>query len=178
MTKYLLKPSPDAPPVGVGIQSPTDKSKNHYVVQIGGRQQDIELEMTGNDAGWIRLGGRIIPFRTARKSDTFSIWLAGRTYSIDLVNRSPKRAGGGGAAAKQAQLTAPMPGTILKINVKPGDSFEAHAALVVMESMKMEMTLSAPHAGKVKEVLCKPAQLVDMSAVLVTFKESGDAGAA
>ncbi len=70
-----------------------------------------------------------------------------------------------------------MPGTILKVFVSVGQRFEAHAPLVVMESMKMEMTLSAPHPGKVKEVACRPGQLVAMGAVLMRFDEKGDAGA-
>ncbi|KAB2945072.1 MAG: acetyl-CoA carboxylase biotin carboxyl carrier protein subunit, partial [Phycisphaerae bacterium] len=47
------------------------------------------------------------------------------------------------------EVKAPMPGTILKILVKPGDVVTAHQPLVVMESMKMEMTLSASGAGRV-----------------------------
>jgi len=64
-----------------------------------------------------------------------------------------------------------MPGSILHVNASPGDVFAAHAPLVVMVSMKMEMTLTVPHAGKVKEVCCQPGQLVEIGAVLMRFEE-------
>jgi 3-methylcrotonyl-CoA carboxylase alpha subunit len=79
---------------------------------------------------------------------------------------------------RRNDLTAPMPGTVLKVLVAPGQRFEAHAPLVVMESMKMEMTLSAPHAGRVGMIECRPGQLVAMGAVLMRFNEGGDGGAA
>jgi biotin carboxyl carrier protein len=60
-----------------------------------------------------------------------------------------------------------MPGTVRKINVAPGDHFEAHQPLVVMESMKMEMSLSMPHPGTVAQLSCEVGQLVDMGAVLL-----------
>ena len=42
-----------------------------------------------------------------------------------------------------------MPGTVLAVNVKAGDEVEEGEALLIVEAMKMEYTLSAPRAGRV-----------------------------
>ena len=49
-------------------------------------------------------------------------------------------------------LTAPMPGKIIAVNVRPGAAVKRGAALLVMEAMKMEHTITAPHDGTVGEV--------------------------
>ena len=56
----------------------------------------------------------------------------------------------GGAVS--GELTSPMQGTILKVLVSQGDEVEAGQPLVILEAMKMETTLAAPRAGKVKEL--------------------------
>jgi len=176
--KLLLKPDGATEPIEVALQRTDAKDRECYNVVSGEHYADVELETLGPGAGWLRLHGRVIPFQAVRRDNSMHIWIGGRTHEFELVDRTARRAKSSATATQRADLSAPMPGTILKINVQPGDAFEAHAALVVMESMKMEMTLSAPHAGRVKDVLCHTGQLVDMGAVLVAFHEDGHGGAA
>ncbi|MEW5909954.1 MAG: biotin/lipoyl-containing protein [Thermodesulfobacteriota bacterium] len=49
-------------------------------------------------------------------------------------------------------ISAPIPGLILEIKVKPGDPVNAGQVVATMEAMKMENALSSPVAGKVKEI--------------------------
>ena len=71
-----------------------------------------------------------------------------------------------------------MPGTILKILIDEGETFAAHEPIIIMESMKMEMSLSAPHAGRVTKIECQVDQLVDMGAVLARLEGIDDDPAA
>jgi 3-methylcrotonyl-CoA carboxylase alpha subunit len=64
-------------------------------------------------------------------------------------------------------LTAPMAGTIIKINVQEGDLVEARQTLVVLGAMKMEHAISAPHAGKVRRVAHAAGDVVQGGTVLV-----------
>ncbi|MEK7324605.1 MAG: biotin/lipoyl-containing protein [Chloroflexota bacterium] len=72
----------------------------------------------------------------------------------------------------RAELTAPMPGTILSINVKPGDKVEYSQLLMVLEAMKMKNSLKSPQAAVVKEVLVQPGQTVGFGDVLVRFEKA------
>jgi len=66
-------------------------------------------------------------------------------------------------------VNAPMPGTILKVNVKVGDAVKAGAVLCVLEAMKMENEIMAPKAGTVTQVLATKGGSVDTGAPLVVI---------
>ena len=75
--------------------------------------------------------------------------------------------GGGPDLAASAAVTAPMPGRVVKLLVKPGDVVAARQPLVVVEAMKMENELRAPRAGTVGSVQVSEGQSVEAHAVLV-----------
>ena len=56
-------------------------------------------------------------------------------------------------AATGAKVTCPLPGTIIAINVKEGDTVAAGQTLVVLEAMKMENNIDAERGGVVKQIL-------------------------
>ena len=66
-------------------------------------------------------------------------------------------------------VAAHITGTVWKIEVKAGDSVEEGQTLVIIESMKMEMPVEAPCAGKVESVKVTEGQAVDEGAVLLTL---------
>ena len=142
--------------------------ESHHA-HIDGRHIEVEMESMQPGAGWMRIGGRVYPFIVAERDGELCVWLKGRTHTIRRVDRTPRRASGGAAAAQRNELTAPMPGRVLKTLIEPGDEFEAHQPLIVIESMKMEMTISAPHAGRVESISCAAGALVEMGAVLATL---------
>ncbi|MGY4980022.1 acetyl/propionyl/methylcrotonyl-CoA carboxylase subunit alpha [Streptomyces sp. 900105755] len=70
------------------------------------------------------------------------------------------------AHAGADSLTAPMPGTVTVVKVAVGDEVTAGQSLLVVEAMKMEHVISAPHAGTVAELDVKPGATVAMDQVL------------
>ena len=68
-----------------------------------------------------------------------------------------------------SKVTAPLTGTVWKIQVRVGDSVEEGQTLVILESMKMEMPVEAPERGKVSEVLVSEGQAIEEGDVLVSL---------
>ena len=66
-------------------------------------------------------------------------------------------------------VVAPMPGTILKVNVTAGQAVKEGDLLVVLEAMKMENEIFAPKAGTVAQVLVNKGSSVDTGATLVVI---------
>ena len=67
-------------------------------------------------------------------------------------------------------VTAPMPATVLKINVKPGVAVKKGDVLILLEAMKMELPIRATDAGVVAAVRCREGELVDADAILLEFQ--------
>jgi acetyl-CoA/propionyl-CoA carboxylase biotin carboxyl carrier protein len=94
-------------------------------------------------------------------------------HAIDVVHRGqrfvferPDVFGDHGPAAGDGTLVAPMPGTVLAVEVTAGQSVAEGDTLGVMEAMKMELALKAPFAGTVTEVNVAVADLVQLGATL------------
>jgi acetyl/propionyl-CoA carboxylase alpha subunit len=82
-------------------------------------------------------------------------------------------AGGGHGAAGQEQsaVTAPMPGTVIRVLVEPGAQVAARQPLVVLEAMKMETPLVSPYAATVRAVHVEEGDRVAGGALLVELEE-------
>jgi 3-methylcrotonyl-CoA carboxylase alpha subunit len=76
----------------------------------------------------------------------------------------------GGDEHAQKALTAPMAGTIVKVQVQDGQEVEQRQVLLILTAMKMEHTIAAPHAGKVRHVFYKEGDVVKGGAVLVEME--------
>ncbi|MBV9581426.1 MAG: biotin/lipoyl-binding protein [Chloroflexi bacterium] len=95
----------------------------------------------------------------------------GRSYRLDRARAvrvddvaSTRQSGG-----ESGQLTAPMPGRIVKLAVAIGDQVAQNQPLVVLEAMKMEHVVEAPHAGSVAEVHVRENDQVSAGELLVTL---------
>lgn len=77
------------------------------------------------------------------------------------------------AGASQTELRSEIPGRIVKILAKAGETVAAGEGLVIQEAMKMEMTLKAQTAVKISEILVEPGAQVESDAVLMRFEAGG-----
>ncbi|HEY8552513.1 MAG TPA: acetyl-CoA carboxylase biotin carboxyl carrier protein subunit, partial [Thermaerobacter sp.] len=89
------------------------------------------------------------------------------------------RAGpGGGSGAAQADgqgqpVTAPLPGVLLEVRVRPGDRVEAGQVVAILEAMKMENELAAPCSGRVTAVPHVTGQTLNQGDVVAWIDPEG-----
>ena len=97
------------------------------------------------------------------------VFLGGRTFIVPDPMASPSRAA---ARDDAGALAAPMPATVVAVNVEPGASVLHGDVLVVLEAMKMELPIKAPRDGRVRRILCRTGELVQPGAPLVELDPS------
>ncbi len=93
----------------------------------------------------------------------------GRQYKIE---RTGRRAGHHGESNGEAR--APMPGQIVEVACKKGDTVEVGQRLIVLEAMKMQQPVNAPVGGKIKEVFVVVGSQVAEGEVMALVEEGGE----
>lgn len=174
MFKIALKPPGQDEPQEVALQQVEAEDRHLYNIHLQDRCVTAHIDRQGPGEGWIRMQGRIAPFKVFRRDNQMLVWVNGRNYTIEIVERTAQRASGAQQAHVGRKLKAPMPGTVLKININPGDTYEAGDALIIMESMKMEMTLAAPTPGTVNKLRCDVGDMVDMNQTLAELEPADE----
>jgi propionyl-CoA carboxylase alpha chain len=87
---------------------------------------------------------------------------------LEQLDRFPEP----GAGLAAGSLTAPMPGTVVRVDAVAGGQVVAGALLLVLEAMKMEHLVRAPRDGVVDEVHVTPGEQVDAGALLVVLRDA------
>ncbi len=121
------------------------------------------------DRDHIEISGRRHRFYVVNKGDAVTVWLDGRTYEVGSSAASPAHHS---AAVANGEVSAIMPGKILRVDVSVGDAVSEKQTLAIMESMKMETALIAPVSGRVSEIHCQPGQIVEMGEVLIVIADA------
>ena len=120
------------------------------------------VDALGN--GQYRVNGRLA--YAARERGRIWVFIDGRTYVVDAEERDA----GVHATDDQVALSAPMPATVISVQVTPGQEIAAGDLLVLLEAMKMEVPIKAPRAGRVKSIACREGDLVQPGVQLIELE--------
>ncbi|MER6994860.1 acetyl/propionyl/methylcrotonyl-CoA carboxylase subunit alpha [Streptomyces sp. NPDC000410] len=161
---------PGQDPVAVGVRGATSDAE---LLVDGARFNPVRRSRTDTpgahsepgDTVTIELDGVTHTFTYAHTPG--GVWLGRDGDSWYLQDHDPVTESLRGAARQGVDtLAAPMPGTVTVVKVAVGDEVTAGQSLLVVEAMKMEHVISAPHAGVVTELDVTPGTTVAMDQVL------------
>jgi 3-methylcrotonyl-CoA carboxylase alpha subunit len=99
----------------------------------------------------------------AAAGDVRWVYLDGEVYEIEVLRPGGRRRGGSG----HGSLSAPMPATVVRVDVAPGTTVRRGDTLIILEAMKMELPIRAASDGIVTAVHCRPGDLVQPGISLI-----------
>ena len=108
-----------------------------------------------------------------QKDGQVAVLVKGQVTRVDIADERKLRlraASAGFTAEGKQEILAPMPGQVVRVLVKPGDTVTEGQGLVVVEAMKMENELKSPKAGKVLSVHTSEGTAVENGAKLVVVE--------
>jgi acetyl/propionyl-CoA carboxylase alpha subunit len=139
--------------------------------EIDGRVYDLELREPEPGSYLLLRGAEVHECRVGQGHDGFAVNLHGRNYAVTIVD--PKRLRGGQDAHDHhglAEITAPMPGKVVRVQIEAGATVEKGSGLVVVEAMKMQNEMKSPRAGVVVSINVKAGDTVNAGDVLAVVE--------
>ena len=152
------------------LASRTGASRSVWEMVLDGETSVVEV-LAPVCRGSLRVSVDGWPVDGGFARDGGAVWVSLGGVSYRFEGPEPPSAEGGAGASGGASLVAPMPGTVIKVMVREGDEVEEGQPLLVLEAMKMEQTVSAPHAGIVEALPYGEGELVGGGAVLAEVSE-------
>ncbi|MEU6998533.1 biotin carboxylase N-terminal domain-containing protein [Nonomuraea sp. NPDC046570] len=125
----------------------------------------------------VTLGRRSLRYAFARDGDTLWLGRDGQAWTLTRHRIGDPGDRVGAAGGGDGVVRSPMPGTVLVVKTQVGELVSEGQPLLIVEAMKMEHTVTAPHAGVVTELPARAGRPVDLDAVLavVTLAEGEEA---
>ena len=131
---------------------------NNYSVKIVSQENNaIDLEVNGTSYS-VKMKEEI----STRKTPTL-IRKPSRAAAVEPVKVNPSSSG-------KAKVTAPIPGVVLSLNVKVGDTIKENDLLLVLEAMKMENSIVAEKSGVVTAINVTAGQQVLQGEIMIEFE--------
>jgi 3-methylcrotonyl-CoA carboxylase alpha subunit len=141
-----------------------------YRLELPGGEIAARGRLEANGDLRAELGGRRVHATVVRQNHELAVMIGAEQHR--LVLHDPL-ALVGAAEAGGGRLTAPMPGRVTEVHVKPGVRVARGTPLLVLEAMKMEHTIAAPADGRVTEVHYEAGALVEEGAELLALDLEG-----
>ncbi len=131
---------------------------------------DVQVVAIGGGRFQIVDGSRRRSAYALRSGAETWVYFEGRVHVVGTVRRSAHGARHAGTLDDETELSAPMPATVVSINVESGQRVSRGDLLVTLEAMKMELAVRAPRDGTIRRITCRPGELVQPGVRLVELE--------
>ncbi len=143
-------------------------------VFLGEYKHVVDIQKISPDRYSILLDGKSYQAIITRNEFTYSIVIHGKIYRVEVEGSAKERAGFGlDAGVKdraQLEVRSPMPGMVVRCEVREGSIIEVGGGLLILEAMKMENEIRATRSGIIKKIHVREKQVVDKGALLITME--------
>ena len=140
-----------------------------YRIELDGTPHEVSGARLADGELGARIDGAMRRFRASTDGTRVLVHDGEHRLSVDAVEVYRRRDDAGSAA--EHRIRAPMPGRVVLVQAKPGQSVKAGDVMLVIEAMKMELALKAPRDGVVAEIRAQAGDFVEADMVLATLEE-------
>lgn len=151
----------------------TPSSKRRLKLTIDGTPYTVEMGDLNQSPITVSVNGQDyqVQLETDRSSSPDGYEAPPTTAAAPVAPAAPRKAAPATVAASANEITAPMPGDILDIQVKAGDRVEVGDHICSLEAMKMKSAIRTARAGVIASVEVSEGQAVAHGDILVTFEQ-------
>ena len=142
-----------------------------YRITVDGRPYEVQAHRPEHGSINLNINGRRLRATVAHDGLRRHVALAStKRYVVQQPDPRARQRRRGPAGAAEGGLEAAMPGQVLDVLVRPGDTVTRGQTLVLLEAMKMELRIAAPLDGQVRAVRCAAGQVVERGQILIELQ--------
>jgi biotin carboxyl carrier protein len=148
-------------------------SKRKLIIKVNGKAYSVEVGSLAEAPINVTVNGQ--PYMVEISGGAVTKVSGGESAAalesvVRTVSAAPSAPAPASPTANAKTITAPMPGEIVEVFVKPGDQLSAGQEVCSLEAMKMKNAIRSPRAGIIAAVEVQAGEKVAHGAVLVTFE--------
>lgn len=145
-------------------------------LSVGEANIEVSIEATGDDVYSILLNNRTVEVHVHQVSDKiYTVSANEGSFEVKLVDKRDRLLQEFGLStdnqSQELNVRAPMPGLVLEILVKEGDTVQEGTGLLILEAMKMENELRASASGTIKAIHVKAGEAIKKNDLLIEITD-------
>jgi biotin carboxyl carrier protein len=147
-----------------------EKQGDRYRFSMGERTWDVDIvPFSPHGLSILFDDGRSFQIYAARDGERISVFCRGQSFELKSPSEDgdSSQKGAGRSSESELQIKAPMPGKVIKIDVREGDDVRKNQTLAVVEAMKMENEIKAALEAVVQKIHAAPGDLVDTDTLII-----------
>jgi biotin carboxyl carrier protein len=143
-------------------------------VKLNGTPKDVRLVRLSEKFYQFIYDNHVYRVEATKTDDGFALRLNGEMVNVELKDELQqmldKMSGGAKKKVASGDLKAPMPGLVVKLEVRVGDTVKKGQGLLILEAMKMQNEIKSPVDGVVKEIRVAERQAVEKNFLLMKLE--------
>lgn len=152
-----------------------DQKDGKICVQLNGKPVNADFVKLAQGIDYsLLINNTSYQLSIEHKEGIYQVYLGGYMYSVSVQSEREKQMDvmttGKVSRAGVKEIKAPMPGLVVEVEVKEGDTVTKGSGLVIVEAMKMENEMKSPVDGVVQEVRVQKRDTVEKEQILIVIE--------
>jgi biotin carboxyl carrier protein len=144
-----------------------DQIEERWSCRLNGLDVEVDAVLARPDVLSLRIGNRVYEVKRERVGNDLHLGVGIQRFTAEV--RDPRSLRGRPRTADDhgpRKLTAPMPGTAVRVLVREGEEVDAGTSVIVVEAMKMQNEIKSPKKGRIQKILVAAGAAVNAGDVL------------
>ena len=138
-----------------------------WACRLDGRDLEVDAILARPDVLSLRIGNQAYEVKSERVANDLYLWVGSTRFAAEV--RDPRSLRGRTRAGDDhgpKKIIAPMPGKVVRLMVREGDTVELGVGVAVVEAMKMQNEIKSPKKGTIQKILVEEGATVNAGDVL------------
>jgi biotin carboxyl carrier protein len=144
-----------------------NRADGRWTCRLEGHEVEVDAVLARPDVLSLRLGNQAYEIKCERVGSELHLWVGSVRFAAEV--RDPRSLRGRVRAADDhgpKKLVAPMPGKVVRVLAREGETVDSGAGILVVEAMKMQNEIKSPKKGTIQKVLVREGAPVNAGDVL------------